>query len=306
MTRNVAERRAGGAPRFIDPTVLARIDNLELLARTVVDGFVAGLHRSPHLGLSLDFAEHRAYMPGDDIRMIDWSLFARSDRFYVKQFEAETNANVVIALDVSASMGFGTGTVTKLDYGRFLAAALAFLSGRQRDRIGMVTFDSQPRQTIPPSVRHVDRVLHTLDGLEPDGEGDLVSSLVRVGDGLKRRGIFVLISDLYADPQRLSEVLVPLRFRGQDVIVFHLLDEVELDLSLLGESAMFRDSETGETIPVVPAQAREEYTDRIQNHVSELERKLTGGRVDYALLDTSKPLDYGLFRYLSMREAVKR
>lgn len=305
MTRNVADRRAGGTPRFIDPAVLARIDNLELLARTVVDGFVAGLHRSPHLGLSLDFAEHRAYMPGDDIRMIDWSLYARSDRFYVKQFEAETNANVVLALDVSASMGFGSGNVSKLDYGRFLAAALAFLSGRQRDRIGMVAFDAEPRHTIPPSVRHVDRILHTLDGLEPDGEGDVVQSILRLGDGLRRRGIFVLISDLYADPKRLAEVLLPLRFRGQDVIVFHLLDPAELDLSF-SEAAMFRDAETGETMPVVPAQAREEYTERIQGHVSELERKLTGGRVDYVLLDTSKPLDYGLFRYLSMREAVKR
>jgi len=305
MTTNVADRRVGGAPRFIDPAVLARIDNLELLARTVVDGFVAGLHRSPHLGFSLDFAEHRAYMPGDDIRMIDWSLFARSDRFYVKQYEAETNANVVLALDVSASMRFGSGPVSKLDYARFLGAALAFLSGRQRDRIGLVTFDSGPRTSIPPSVRHMDRVLHTLDQAEPEGEGDLIESLVRLGDGLKRRGILVLISDLYADAGRLADVILPLRFRGQDVVVFHVMDPVELDLSL-DESAMFEDVETGETMPIVPAQAREQYVERIQNHVQELERRLTGGRVDYALLDTAEPLDFALFRYLSMREAIKR
>lgn len=305
MTTNVADRRVAGAPRFIDPAVLARIDNLDLLARTVVDGFVAGLHRSPHLGFSLDFAEHRAYMPGDDIRMIDWSLYARSDRFYVKLFEAETNANVVLALDVSGSMAFGSGPVTKLDYARFLAAALAFLSGRQRDRIGLVTFDSGPRRTIPPSVRHMERVLLTLDQARPEGEGDLVDSILQVGNTLKRRGIFVLISDFYADAKRLADVILSLRYRGQDVVVFHVMDPVELDLSL-DESAMFKDAETGETMPVVPAQAREKYVERVQDHVHELERRLTGGRVDYALLDTSEPLDFALFRYLSMREGIKR
>jgi len=295
--------RAAGVARFVDPTVLARIDDLEFLARTVVDGFVAGLHRSPYLGFSLDFAEHRAYMPGDDIRRIDWRLFARTDRFHVKQYEAETNANLVLAVDVSASMGFASNGVSKLDYARFLGAALAFLSSRQRDRVGLVTFDRIPRDSVPAAVRHFDRVLHELDRARPTGEGDPVEALRRVGEGLRRRGILVVLSDLYGDPDRIVEVVRALSFQGQDVVVFHLLDPAEIELDF-EEPATFLDAETGEAIPVVPEQVRAEYRERLERHVATLDRKLTGSRIDYQLLDTSKPLDYALYRYLKLRQDV--
>ena len=301
MVQTAHRNRVGGVARFIDPKVLARIDDLELLARTVVDGFVAGMHRSPYLGFSLDFAEHRAYMPGDDIRHIDWRLFARTDRFYVKQYEAETNANVVLAVDVSASMGYASDEISKLDYARFLGAALAFLSGQQRDRVGLVTFDSRPRASVPAAVRHVDRVLHGLDRAEAAGEGDVPTALQRIGDGLQRRGILVLVSDLYADPERILEVARGLRFRGQDVLVFHVLDPAEIELPFEG-AATFRDVETGRSIPVVPDDVREEYRERLLDHVERLEKGLAGSRIDYVLVDTSEPLDHALYQYLSARE----
>ena len=302
-----ADHRARGAAsaRFVDPEVLARIDDLELLARTVVDGFVAGLHRSPYLGFSLDFAEHRAYMPGDDIRRIDWRLFARTDRFYVKQYEAETNADVVLAVDVSASMGYGSGRVTKLDYARFLAAALAHLSARQRDRVGLVTFTDGPEESVPPAVRHADRVLHALARARPGGKGEVTTALSRVGDGLRRRGMLVVVSDFYADADRILEVIRSLRFRGQDVMAFHLLDPAERELPG-SEAATYRDMETGERVPIVPEEFREAYRARVERHVETLERGLTSSRVDYALLDTSRPLDRALYAYLYLREARSR
>ncbi len=202
----LGQRQAGGqipGQRFIDPDVLTRIDNLELVARSVVDGFISGLHRSPMLGMSMDFAEHRAYMPGDDVRRIDWRVFARTDRLYVKQFEADTNANLHLVLDISRSMDFGSGAVTKLEYAKFLAASLAYLSMRQRDRIGLVTFDNDVIDIIPTSIRHFERVLHTLDRVTPGGLSEYQRPLEKIAEQLKRRSLVVLISDLYETPERL-------------------------------------------------------------------------------------------------------
>lgn len=170
-------------PRFLDPAVLARIDDLSLVARTVVDGFINGLHRSPYLGRSIDFAEHRAYMPGDDIRRIDWRVFGRTDRFYVKEFEADTNANVSILLDISRSMAYGSGAITKLDYARYLTACLAYFSRRQRDRVGFVAFDRDIVTMIPPSAKHLEHILHAVSRLEPGGAGDLERPLATIEIG---------------------------------------------------------------------------------------------------------------------------
>jgi len=291
--------------RFLDPAVLARIDNLELLARTVVDGFLSGLHRSPYLGFSLDFAEHRPYMPGDDIRRIDWSLFARTDRHYIKLFEAETNANFAVLLDVSRSMGYGSHEVTKLDYARFLAAALLFFSNRQRDRVGLVTFDHDVVAFVPPSMKHMDTVLHVLDRAEAGREGSLKEPLTTITERFRRKGILVLISDFYEEPDAVLEAVVPLRSRGHDVIVFHVLDPAELAFPFQDASG-FEDMETGEQIPVIPAKLREEYLTLLRAHLATLEDRFTTSGVDYELLDTSKPLDLALFRYLSARERLSR
>ena len=290
---------------FVDPRVLARIDNLELLARTVVDGFINGLHRSPYLGLSLDFAEHRPYMPGDDIHRVDWRLFARTDRYYVKEFEADTNANFLVLMDVSRSMSFGSRGMTKIDYARYLAASLSYFSSQQRDRIGLITFDREVLEYVPPSAKHLNIVLHTIDRIRTERPGQLGPALNHAAGTLNRRGILVLVSDLYEEPESVLEALKPLRYGGHDVIVFHVLDPAELEFPF-DEAAPFEDLETGQRIPVVPTTQRERYRELIQGHVAGLRKLLTDNRIDYALFDTSKPLDFALFQYLSSREHLMK
>jgi uncharacterized protein (DUF58 family) len=291
--------------RFLDPAVLARIENLELLARTVVSGFISGLHRSPYLGFSIDFAEHRAYMPGDDIRWIDWRVFGRTDRFYVKQFEADTNANFTVLLDVSRSMGYGSRSITKLDYARYLAACLTYFSRRQRDRVGIVTFDGAVREHVPPSARHLDIVLHTLDRLELGGAGGLEAPLLQVAQALRRRGIVVLLSDLYEDPGTVVRALNRLRHKGSDVIVFHLLDPAELEFPF-ADPIHFEDLESGDRTPVVPEEMAARYRTLVATHVSTLARLLGENRIDYTQLSTAQPLDYALFEYLGRRLCLSR
>jgi len=330
--RSRARARTGA--RFLDPLVLSRIDNLELLARTVVDGFLTGLHRSPHLGFSLDFAEHRQYMAGDDVRRIDWKLFARTDRHYIKLFEADTNANMVVLLDVSRSMAYGSHGVTKLDYGRYLAASLTFLSHRQRDRVGLATFDASIVAYVPPAMKHLDTVLHVLDRAAsssaveagptptvrlghrggsaeaPPGSGIAATSgmaapLAQLADVLRRRGILVLVSDFYGDPDEILAAVEPLVACGHDVLVQHVLDPAELEFPFEDATA-FEDMESGRQIPVIPGRLREAYRALVRAHVSALEDRLTGIGADYTLLDTSRPLDLALFRYLSARERRSR
>jgi uncharacterized protein (DUF58 family) len=297
---------------FIDPQTLARIENLELLARTVVDGFINGLHRAPFLGLSLDFAEHRAYYPGDDIRRIDWRVFARTDRFYVKEFEADTNSNFTVALDISRSMSYRGVGIRKLDYARFLAASLSYFSREQRDRVGMVTFDSDIVDYVPCSAKHLDVVLHTIDRLEARQTGNLEAAMRKAAELLRRRGLVVVISDLYEDPARVQAALGMLKHRGHDVIVFHVLDKSELELDgtvggiPLEQATSFEDLETRQRIPVITPQVRARYRALIQEHTTVLKKKLSEVRIDYAMLDTSVPLDHALFQYLSAREHLTR
>lgn len=291
--------------RFVDPKVLARIGNLNLLARTVVDGFINGLHKAPYLGVSIDFAEHRGYMPGDDIRFIDWRVFARTDRFYVKQFEADTNANFSVLFDVSRSMQFGDRGITKLDYGRYLAACLTYFCTKQRDRVGLVTFDSDIVTRIPPSAKHLDVVLHALDRIEAGRPGSLAHPMFRATEFFKRRGIVVLISDFYEEPQTVVDAIRPLRYGGTDLIVFHLLDPAEIEFPY-DEAASFQDLETGRKTPVVPEKLREQYRLLVQEHVAALAKSCGENRIDYALFNTATPLDHALFKFLATREKLSR
>jgi uncharacterized protein (DUF58 family) len=304
MERRDARVSMRGA-QFVDPSALARIRNLELLARSVVDGFINGLHRAPHLGFSLDFAEHRGYEPGDDLRRVDWRVFARTDRYYVKQFEADSNANVVVALDVSTSMRFASSGISKLDYGRFLAASLLYFSQQQRDRVGLVTFDADIIEYVPASARHLEFGLYALDRVGEARPGTLGPPLRTLTERLKRRGIVAIISDLYDEPEAIANAVRPLRYRGHDVIVFHLLDPAELDFPFT-ESASFEDMETGDRMPVVPAALREQYRALVREHTAALGRLFTDSRIDYALFNTAVPLDHALFHYLSARERLSR
>lgn len=298
-------RSGGSGAQFLDPAVLARISNLELLARTVVDGFLTGLHRSPHLGFSMDFAEHRPYMPGDDIRRIDWRLFARTDRHYIKLFEAETNANFAVLLDVSKSMAYGSHSVTKLDYARYLSACLAFFSSRQRDRVGMVTFDHDIVEYIPPSMKHMDTILHVLDKTVAGRAGSLKEPLLKITELLGRKGILVVVSDFYEDPEDVISAISPLRARGHDVMVFHVMDPAELTFPFEDASG-FEDLETGEQIPVIPSKLRADYQRLVTNHLETLAKRFKDSRIDYQLLNTSDPLDLALFQYLLARERMSR
>lgn len=298
-------RSVSSGTQFLDPAVLGRIANLELLARTVVDGFLTGLHRSPYLGFSVDFAEHRPYMPGDDIRRIDWRLFARTDRHYIKLFEADTNANFSVLLDVSASMGYGSHSLTKLDYARYLAACLVYFSNKQRDRVGLVTFDHEIIDYVPPSMKHLETILHRLDQAEAGRPGTLRAPLLQITEMLGRKGILVVVSDFYEEPDDVIGAIAPLRARGHDVIVFHVMDPFELEFPF-EEASGFEDLETGEQIPVIPGKLKADYVAMVRAHLETLERRFTENRIDYTLLDTSKPLDTALFQYLLARERLSK
>jgi uncharacterized protein (DUF58 family) len=308
---------AGGS-RFLDPAVLSRIGNLELLAKTVVQGFINGLHRSPHLGASTDFAEHRQYMPGDDIRRIDWKLFARTDRHYVKEFEADTNSNFLAVLDTSRSMRYQGGgdlpsAMSKLEYGCVLAACLAYFSNAQRDRVGLALIDGAIQEYIPCSAKHMQHVLHALDrtnrhpspAVKQATPVTLEPPLKQLAESTRRRSIVVLISDLYEEPDAVLQAIENLRGRGNDLVVFHLLDRTELEFPF-DEPTNFVDAETGVTMPVIPDHLRKQYRELVRAHSEALARRAREQRVDYALLDTSKPLDGALFAYLSARERQMR
>ena len=299
------ERSTTPGARFVDPKVLARVGNLELLARTVVDGFINGLHRAPYFGASIDFAEHRGYVPGDDIRRVDWRLFARTDRYYVKQYEADTNTNFCVLLDVSKSMGFASGEVSKLQYGSYLAACLAYLAQRQRDRVGIITFDSDIVAHVPPSAKHFNILLHTLDRAKAERPGQLAGPISKFAEHFKRRSVLVLISDFYEDPDVILEAIKPLRFLGNELIVFQVLDPAEISFNY-DDASSFEDLETGEQLPVVPQSFADEYRKLIAAHIDALSTKFSEHRIDYTLLNTSEPLDRALFSYLSSREKRMR
>lgn len=288
--------------RFLAPEVLARIDSLELVARAVVEGFISGLHRSPYLGFSTDFAEHRQYMPGDDLRHLDWKLLARTDRLYIKKYQGDTNAQIHLLVDASASMGYGSGEVTKLQYAQYLASSLAYLGVRQHDSVGLVAFDEEVIDHVPPRSKtgHLRTLLGSIERLEPGRGTVLAEQLHRTAELLTRRGIIVLISDLYDEPDRLMGGLEHLRFQGNEVIVFHVMDRQELDFEFK-DPVVLEDSETEEQMHVLPDVLRDEYLRAIGKHLDALRDGTARNRVDYEVHKTSEPLDSALFSYLARR-----
>jgi uncharacterized protein (DUF58 family) len=293
--------------RYIDPKVLARIGNLELVASTVVEGFINGLHRSPHLGASMDFAEHRPYMPGDDIRRIDWKLYARSDKYFIKEFEADTNVNFSVLLDVSKSMDYTSDPagISKLEYGKFLAASLAYFAHHQRDRVGMVTFDADIVEYVPPSAKHLNVILHTLDRLQPGGKGDMDRAMRKLAESFRRRSLIGVISDFYLDPTAVLDAITRLRGKGNDIMLMHILDRAEIEFPFEGPTS-FQDVESEDRLPVIPLLFRDKYKSLMAGHIAELRRVMGENRVDYEVFDTAKPLDDALFAFLSNRERLSR
>ena len=291
---------------LLDPAVVLQVKDLSFVARSVVDGFVAGQHKSRHRGASVDFAEHRPYSAGDDIRRIDWRLFARTDRYFVKQFEADSNASFLIALDVSGSMRFGSKGITKLDYARGLAACLAYLASSQKDRVGLMMFDSEIREFIPPRGGRLDAILRSLDAIPAAlGAGPLAPPLGRAAEASRRAGMVVLLSDLYEEPEAAVAAIRALQYRGSEVVVLHILDPAERSFPFEDVST-FEDLETGELVPADPEKIRSEYRVLVEKHIEALREKLGRDRVQYVLMDTSTPLEIALRHFLRDRGGAAR
>jgi len=288
--------------QFLDPAVVARLGTLELKARTIVEGFLSGLHRSPFKGFSVEFAEYRQYMPGDDLSTIDWKVYARSDRYYVKKFEEETNLDCHLMIDVSGSMAYGPRAMTKFEYAACLAASLAYLMTRQRDAVGLMAFDETIVQMLPASSRpgHLRAVLVTLDRLRLGRETHMAKPLTQLCDALTKRGMVVLISDLLDEPDAVVRGLKHFQFRGADVIVFHVLDPDEIEFPF-DRATRFEDLETDEEIMAVPGVVRSHYLKAIGGLIERYKRELGAAGIDYMLLPTSTPLEMALLSYLSTR-----
>ena len=293
--------------RFLDPAVIARLGTMELKARTVVEGFLSGLHRSPYKGFSVEFAEYRQYLPGDDLSTLDWKVYARTDRHYVKKFEEETNLECHILLDQSGSMAYrGAAAMSKLEYGSVLAGALAFLMNRQRDATGLIAFDETIRFRLPAAARpgHLHALLLALERLEPGARSNVGRPLHQLAEALLKRSLVVVISDLLDEPEPAIKGLRHLKYRGTDVVVFQVLDPNELTFPFRGASK-FRDLETAQEVVAEPSTARKDYLRELAGLTLRYDRELRGAGIDYVQLDTSQPLDFALLTYLAARSRRK-
>ncbi len=289
--------------RFLDPAVLAGISGLDLIAKTVVDGFVAGLHRSPDFGFSQEFAEYRAYSPGDDLRHVDWNLFARTERCYLKRYRGETNSQLTILLDASNSMNYGSHVVSKMDYARYTAASLFYLAiHNQRDPAGLIVFDDEVRNYIRPSTRQgqLHRLLAGLEQAEPRARTDFMKPLAHFQEFLRRRGVVLVISDFYESPEVIVKTIEPLRFHGSDVVLFHVLDPMEIRPELRGPSILV-DMETEQRLEVIPEYVKGEYRRKMDGHLEQMRDRTRAAGLDYHLLVTDRPLDEALSEYLFLR-----
>ena len=287
---------------FLDPTVLAGLHNLELRARVVVEGFLAGLHKSPHRGFSVEFNDYRHYQRGDDMRHVDWRLYARSGKLYIKQYEDETNVRCVILLDTSASMAYTSGGMSKLDYGITLASALAYFIARQRDAVGLITFDDQIREYIPAKTRqlHLMRILRALSRVQAGQKTDVVKPLTDLATSLNKKSMVILISDMLDDEERIINTLTNLRAMGNDIITFHIMDDAELNFPFT-EASEFIDMENNESYITSPAAIRKAYLKNINEFLAYCKKQCQISGIDYCLMNTREPLDRALSSYITKR-----
>ena len=291
--------------KFLRPDVVSRLSRMDLIARLVVEGFITGLHRSPYHGFSVEFSEYRPYMPGDPLRHVDWRVWGRTDRFYVKQFEEETNLKSYLLLDASASMAYTSGNITKLQYGIYLSAALTYLMLIQKDAVGLVTFDTKIRNWLPPRsvFSYLHAILKTLDALQCKGETGLADTLHTLAERIKRRGLIILISDLLDQPESVINALKHFRHRKHEVIVFHVLDPKERYFDFT-QDAEFIDMETGEKIQTQPWHIRADYQKKVQTFLDTFKNECRQHRIDYVPMDTSQPFDTALLNYLAFRKKI--
>jgi len=290
--------------RFLDPATLASISSLDLVAKTVVDGFVAGMHRSPDFGFSQEFAEYRAYSEGDDLRHVDWNVFARTDKCFLKRYRGETNTQLLLLLDTSASMGYSSKQVNKLEYAKFVAATLCYMANLQRDAAGLIVFDEDVQNYVPPSTRQgqLFRLLHAIEKAEVGTHTDFAKPFIHFQNFLHRRGLVVVMSDFYADPEVIIKTVEPLRFKGNEVILFHMLDPQEIKPKFKEPVLLYDLEDTTNSLEVSPDYARQEYRKKIDSHIEALASKARGAGMEYFLMDTGRPIDEGLREYLQVRK----
>jgi uncharacterized protein (DUF58 family) len=304
----LAQALSGNDPqRYLDPAILARVGFSPLLAKVVVEGFLNGLHKSPFHGFSVEFAEHREYVPGDDLKYLDWALYARTDHFYIKRFEEETNLRGYILLDASASMSYGTGTLTKWDYSCFLSTCLAYLMVRQQDAVGMALLGEKPGLFVPPRCRrsHLRQLMVWMVNTKPGGNTNLPSCLRAMVRKLKRRGLVVLVSDLIDDPTETLKAIKLLAGHRHDVLVFHVQDAAELDFTF-ESPALLRDVETGEEMEIDPASLRDAYLEQMNDLTNFYRKGLAELDVDYHLINTKQSYDQALSAYLGRRARSRK
>jgi len=289
-------------PRLLDPHFVSKLARLDLTARLVVEGFLTGLHRSPYHGFSVEFAEHRQYMPGDPLRHLDWKVLAKSDRKYIKQYEEETNLRAMLLVDTSASMGYGSHGITKLDYARQLAAALAYLMLRQNDAVGMFAFASGQGEQIPPrsTMGHVRPLLLLLERLTPGGTTNFASSLHSLAERMTRRGLVVILSDLLDEPDRIEQAIHHFRHRKHEVLVFHVLDPQEVSFNFERE-AVYVDMESGARVTTRPRELRSDYRARVGEWRDRIRQYCIEKNAGYVPVTTDQPYDRALLEYLSKR-----
>ncbi len=292
--------------RYLEPAALARVRNLKLVARSVVEGFISGMHSSPFKGFSSEFAEHRNYVPGDNLRHLDWRVLARTNRYYVKQYEEETNLAAHILLDVSGSMDYGSGEITKFQYGCYLSAVLAYLLVRQRDSVGLVLFDEKIRIRMPArsTAMHLNEMMKQLENCQPGANTRVAGLFHDLAESFKRRCLIIIISDLYDDPEAVLRALHHFRHKKHEVILYHVLDKAELELNF-DQTFNLVDLETDERLQIDPAYVREDYQRRIREFIDTYRRACNQSRVDYVTTDTEVPYDLMLSAYLNKRSRLK-
>jgi uncharacterized protein (DUF58 family) len=291
--------------KYLDPEVVSKLSNMDLRARLVVEGFITGLHKSPYHGFSVEFAEHRQYMPGDEIKHVDWKVYGKTNRFYVKQFEEETNLKAYVLLDASASMGFTSVSVTKLQYACYLAGALSYLMIGQRDAVGLLVFDEKIRRYLPPRsvTTYLHEILRELDKTHSSAETNVATALHQMAERIKRRGLIIVLSDLFDDPQTVLSALKHFRHRKHEVIVFHIMDPLELTFDFQ-QDAVFRDMETGEEINTQPWHIRRDYQTKVAEFLDHYKKVCRENQIDYVPINTKENYDRALFEYLLKRKRI--
>ena len=290
--------------KYLNPEVLARLSRLDIKARLVVEGFLSGLHTSPFKGFSQEFADYRQYMPGDELKRIDWKVFGRSDRFYIKEYQEETNLRAYILLDKSGSMGYGK-RISKLEYAKYLGASLAYMLFKQKDNVGIATFDTQIREIIPPSARRTNfmKILRTIADASPGGETKVNEVLYQLAQKIKRRGLVIMLSDMFDEPADVVKSLRSFRYRKHELLVFQIIDNDERKFPF-SESAIFTDLEDGSELIVSPGQVRDRYCVRFERFLAYYRQHLLESHIDHTVLYTDTPYDRALFSYLQKRSRL--